>query len=163
MRVRDQYAKSNIVIFNSVERPETLEEIEVKTEFKYLGVELVCERDMFKKQIENMIAKEQRLANVTCSIINKCCNKILIGKTFWKGVVVPAISYASCVIDIGEKYLDKLQLIENDVYRKILGAPKYAPNCTLRGEIGASLMKTRLVECRLQYIRSIQTQSTRKK
>ena len=148
-------AKSNIVIFNSVERPETLEEIEVRTEFKYLGVELVCERDMFRKQIENMIAKAQRLANVTYSIINKCCNKVLIGKTFWKSVVVPAILYASCAINIGEKDIDKLQVIENGVYRKILGAPKYAPNCTLRGEIGASLMKTRIVEGRLQYIRSI--------
>ena len=49
----------------------------------------------------------------------------------------------------------KLQVIENGVYRKMLGAPKYAPNCTLRGEVGASLMATRVMSGRLQYIRSI--------
>ena len=37
-------------------------------------------------------------------------------------------------------------------YRRILGAPTYAPNCTLRGEIGSSLMKSRIVKDHLHYI-----------
>ena len=70
-------------------------------------------------------------------------------------VALPSILYATNVMHIDEKDIERLQVIENGVYRKILGAPKYAPNCTLRGEIRASLMKSRVIEGRLQYIRSI--------
>lgn len=42
------------------------------------------------------------------------------------------------------------------MYRKTLGSPRYAENCTLRGEIGASKMKTRIIEGWLQYIKSIE-------
>ena len=49
----------------------------------------------------------------------------------------------------------QLQVIENGVYRKILGAPKYAPNCTLRGEIGSSLMKSKILKGHLQYARTV--------
>ena len=37
------------------------------------------------------------------------------------------------------------------MYRQILDTPKYAANCTLRGEIGALLMKRRIITGRIQY------------
>ena len=37
------------------------------------------------------------------------------------------------------------------MYRQILGAPKYAASYTLRGEIGASQMKRRIITGRIQY------------
>ena len=36
----------------------------------------------------------------------------------------------------------------------MLGGPRYAPNCTLRGEVGASMMKTKVIKGHLQYIRN---------
>ncbi len=51
-----------------------------------------------------------------------------------------------------ETEIQQLQRIENGVYRQILGAPKYAPTCTLRGEIGASLMKRRIIDGRIPYL-----------
>ena len=36
----------------------------------------------------------------------------------------------------------------------MLGGPRYAPNCTLRGEVGASVMKTKVIKGHLQYIRN---------
>ena len=56
---------------------------------------------------------------------------------------------------ITEEEVKKLQVIENGVFRQIMGAPKYAPNAALRGEVGASLMTTRIKSGRLQYIRGI--------
>ena len=73
----------------------------------------------------------------------------------WKSLVLPSVLYGPNVITLTENDSKKLQVIENGVYRKMLGAPKYAPNCTLRGEVGASLMATRVMSGRLQYIRSI--------
>ena len=56
---------------------------------------------------------------------------------------------------ITEGEIKKLQVIENGVFRQILGAPKYAPNAASRREVGASLMTMRVKTGRLQYTRSI--------
>ena len=46
------------------------------------------------------------------------------------------------------------QICENGVLRQILGAPRYSPICMLRGEVGTSLMKARIMEGHLQFLRS---------
>ena len=50
----------------------------------------------------------------------------------------------------------KLQTKENDSYRTAFGARKGTANAALRGEIGASLMETRLIESRLMLAYSMQ-------
>ena len=50
-----------------------------------------------------------------------------------------------------------LQRLENSVYRTILGAAHYTANATLRGEIGSSLMKRRIINSRFNFIISINT------
>ena len=57
------------------------------------------------------------------------------------------------MINLTEDDIKSLQTIENSVYRAILGAPDYAPNLTLRSEIGASLMKTRIINTRINYMK----------
>ena len=82
-------------------------------------------------------------------------NKLLIGKTYWKSIILPSILYGTNIINLSEDDIKDLQIIENNVYRSILNAPPYAPNVTLRGEIGASLMKKRIIQGRLSYMKSI--------
>ena len=103
-----------------------------------------------------MFEKAQKLANMTYPIIAKSCHKVLIGKTYWKNLAIPAILYGTNIIRLTNTEIKKLQQIENGVYRKILGAAKYAPNCTLRGEIGASSMKARIIKGTLTYIKGIE-------
>ena len=86
-----------------------------------------------------MMENAQKIANNTYSIIARSCNKLMIGKTFWKSVALPSILYGTKVINLTEDEINKLRRIENSVWRQILGAPGYAPICTLRGEIGTSL------------------------
>ena len=50
----------------------------------------------------------------------------------------------------------ELHKIENSVYRCILGAAHYNPNVALRGEIGASLMRKRVINGRINYVKGIQ-------
>ena len=82
------------------------------------------------------------MTNITYSIIEKDCNRLLIGKTYWKSIVLLSILYGVNVINLSEDDIKDLQVFENDVYRTILNAPGYAPN-TLRSEIGSSLGKKR--------------------
>lgn len=138
------------------EQPENIENIKVTEKIKYLGLEIDNKRNYFKSQKKNIMEKAQRLANVTYSVIAKSCNKIIIGKTYWKTLVLPSVLYGTNIINLTETEINKLQRIENGVYRQILGAPKYTACCTLRGEIGASSMKTRMINGRVQFIKNIQ-------
>ena len=147
--------KSHIIIFNMKEQPSSIEDVEVKSSIKYLGIEVENSRNIFKRQKKIMIEKAQKMGNMTYSVIKKSCNKLLIGKTYWKSLALPSILYGTNIMPITEGEINKLQVIENGVFRQMLGAPKYAPNAALRGEVGASLMSTRVITGRLQYVRSI--------
>ena len=149
--------KSNIIIFNMKEKPNEIENIKVTEKIKYLGVTICDKKDCFKVHKEEMLQKAQKLANMTYPIIAKSCNKLLIGKTYWKSIALPSILYGTNVMQLTDTEIGKLQTIENSVYRQILGAPRYAPNATLRGEIGASSMRKRIIESRLKYMKSIET------
>ena len=56
---------------------------------------------------------------MTYSIIKRSVNKMLIGKTFWKNVVLPTILQGVGLMTFTSKEIKKLQVIENGVYRKI--------------------------------------------
>lgn len=94
---------------------------------------------------------------MTYGIICKSANKMLIGKTYWKNVVLPSILQNIGVVSYTNTEIEELQKIENRVYRRILGGIRSTPICVLRGEVGSSMMKTRFIEGKLVYLRSIQT------
>ena len=81
------------------------------------------------------------MANTTYSVIEKGCNKLLIGKNFWKSITLPSLMYGTNIINLTDDNIRELQNIDNIVYICILGAAHYNPNVTFRGEIGASLMR----------------------
>ena len=51
--------------------------------------------------------------------------------------------------------MDRLQKIENEVNRKILGAPNYAQEAALRGKVGASSARNRIREGQWKYLRYV--------
>ena len=118
---------------------------------KYLGIETDNKRNYFKTQ------RDRKMANITYSVIERSCNKLLIGKTFWKSIVLPSSLYGTNIINLTEDNINELQKIENSVCRSILGAIHYSPNVTLRGEIGASLVKKIVINGRINYIKGIQS------
>ena len=76
-----------------------------------------------------------------------------MGKTYWKGVVLPSALYGAEVIDMKGEEIDKLQKAENTAMRRILRAPKWTAQAAIRGEIGISNMKSRIARSRLLYLR----------
>ena len=145
--------KSNTIIFGMRNRPENISGIQVVNEIKYLGITINSGKDCFKRQKEIMIEKASRLANQTYPIISKSCNKVMIGKTYWKSVALPSILHGHNVVEFSKSDILKLQQIENKVYRHILGAPSYAQVSALRGEIGASSMTARIMEGKIKLLK----------
>ena len=131
-----------------------IEGIEIVKNMKYLGVEINDGDDIFEQQKKKMIEKAETIAKNTYSVIEKSCNKILIGKTFWKGVALPSILMGNQVVNLNLTQERELQTIENGVYRKILGGGPAVLE-TMRGDIGASLMESRLMENKILFVKSI--------
>merc|ERR1711874_387796 len=149
--------KSKIMIFKKrgngkigeikkMEEMKEIEGIEVVKSMRYLGVEINDTDDIFKIQKINMQEKAETIAKNTYSVIEKCCNKVLIGKTFWKGVALPSILMGNQVANFNKTQINELQTTENGVYRKILGGVPGTVLETVRGDIGASLMESRIME-----------------
>ena len=85
------------------------------------------------------------VSGVSCGgpVVYRSCDWLLIGKTYWKSVVQPRVLSASSVVVWSRQEKAKLQVVENRVWRQILGAPMYTPVAALQGEIGASTVEGR--------------------
>ena len=155
LEINKEDEKSNVLIFNMEQQPDTIENIKVVDKIKYLGLEIDNKKNYFRTQRQHILEKTRKMANLTYCIIEKSCNKLLIGKTYWKSIILPSIFYGTNIINFSVDDIKDPQIIENNVYRSILNASPYAPNVTLRGEIGASLMKKRIIQRRLSYMKNI--------
>ena len=139
------------------EKYEKISNIEVVEEIKYLGVIVQAKRNVFEGQKNEIMKKIKRLSVMTNSVIEKSCHRVMMGKTYWKGVVLPSALYGAEVIDMKAEEIDKLQKAENTAMRRILKAPKWTAQAAIRGEIGISNMKARIARSRLLYLRRIET------
>ena len=83
------------MIMNAKERVEEIGGIKVVKEMGYLGFTLSDGKDMFKEHKKRKIALAEKLANITYSVTSRSCNRMLVGKTYWKSVALPAILYGS--------------------------------------------------------------------
>ena len=146
--------KSAVMIFNSQEQPDDIANIPVVSQIKYLGVTVANKKKLFKEHTTMMLQKAQKMVNMTYGITQKCCNKLMIGKCYWKCLALPSFLHGASILNLTEREIRQLQICENGVLRQILGAPRYSPICTLRGEVGTSLMKARIMEGHLQFLRS---------
>ena len=59
------------------------------------------------------------------------------------------------VMSLRIKDIDRLQTLENGVYRQLLGGRRGTPIAILRGEVGSSMVRTRVIQARLILVKSI--------
>merc|ERR1711913_279043 len=65
---------------------------------------------------------------------------------------LPAILFGRAVITTSKTSIEKIQRIENKVWRYLLGIGGYSTLEALRGEIGASMAKSRIMQTMLMYV-----------
>ena len=87
---------------------------------------------------------------------------MLIGKTFWKGLALPKLLYATECIPFNQKELDKLQVIDNRAYRAILDVPIFTAAPFLRSEVGASSARSRDIKTKLLFIKHAYSENNNK-
>ena len=122
---------------------------------KYLGIKIDNKKDLFETHRAEILKKANIFSNMMYLITGKCVNRLLMGKAYWKNLVLPTLLYGTGVMSFKADEIKKLQVIEYAAYRRILEARPRTPNCTLRGEIGSSLMITRFMETKLLLTKNI--------
>ena len=91
------------MICNNSGDTKEIEGIAVTEKIKYLGIEIESNRDMYKRQKKIMVEKANRMEPRTHSTIRKSCDKLLIGKSYWKGAVIPTILYGAGLYNMTKK------------------------------------------------------------
>ena len=147
--------KSHHIININKNQINQINNIQVTNKIKYLGINLNEGKNYFKEHKIEKIQKAKELANMIMCVIGRSSNKILIGKTYWKSVALAEVMYGTEVIPLNKKEIEDLQKAENYAYRQMLGAPKYAPICTLKGEIGSSSMISRDITNKLKFMKHL--------
>ena len=110
---------------------------------------------IFKTHKKDLIKKAEIQSYQAEGIIGQSVNRLLIGKTFWKSIATPQFLQNIGIIPFTDKEIQKFQVIENTVFRKLTGGRAMTPIVTLRGDIGASAMKIRFIETKILMIKSI--------
>ena len=73
-------------------------------------------------------------------------------KAIWKLMSIPGILFGRAVLVTPKSYIEKVQRIETKVWRYLLGIGGYSTVESLRGEIGSSMMLTRIMETMLLFV-----------
>merc|ERR1711874_267732 len=109
----------------------------IKNEVKFPGIQIGGKgRDIFQAENKLWIRKAEKKANEIVSQIKKSCDKVIVGKAIWKQMTLPSILFGRAVIAISKTNIEKIQRIENRVWKYLLGIGGYSTVETLRGEIG---------------------------
>ena len=97
---------------------EKISNIEEAEELKYLGLIVQAKSKMFEGQKKEIMKENQRIGHDDKLCHRKSCHRVMTGKTYWKGVVLPKVLYGAEVIDVKGEEIDKLQKTENTAMRK---------------------------------------------
>ena len=112
--LRLHHDKCKIMIINDKNiNIEKICDINVVSHIKYLGLIIDNDRKCFKTQKKKIFKQGTRLSNQIFSVLGNCSNKMLIGKTFWKGLALPSLLYGSETIPFNKGEIEKLQKFDN--------------------------------------------------
>ena len=99
--------KSKILIFNCKDKVEEIQGIQTTKEITYLGLTITKNRDCFNKQKQYNKDEATKYSNIIPAIIYINCNRLLIGKTYWK------MPYGSEILNYIKTDIETLYQSEN--------------------------------------------------
>ena len=148
--------KSNCVMFNVEREIQEIEGVKTSERVKYLGVEIQGKRNLFERRRGEMVSRAKSLSTLTYSVVARSCHKVIVGKSFWKNVVLPRIMFAAEVVNLRKVDKEEIQKQENAAMRRMLEAPGTVAVAGMRGEVGIGTVESRIARSRIQYMRKVQ-------
>jgi hypothetical protein len=153
-RVNFSAEKSQVLVVNAGVEDEdewTLggRNISRTNEYKYLGIwmdENGCERSKRDK-----MAKAQQWYGRLGSVAKMRANKYEVVRGLWKGMAVPSLMYGMNVMTMSASECNKLEVCQNRVGRVALGANRYVGVEAIRGDMGWSTFRERVMKSGMNY------------
>merc|ERR1711875_143339 len=148
--------KTKIMRLKGYRKFEEIKGYEMVTEATYLGTKIGGKgRDIFKKENEDLLEKADKKVNMVMAEVQKSADKVIVGKAIWKLVTMPSILFGRAVVPTSKTMANALQRKENRIWRYLMGIGGYSTVAALRGEMGSSMVRSRIMETTLQYVRSV--------
>ena len=145
--------KTNILQVRGTKDIKEIGDYSVEEEVQYLGINIGGSgRDIFRAEKIIWLEKAKKKANEVISQVKKSFDKVVVGKAICKLMMVPGLLFGKAVVVIAKTTIEKIQRIENRVWKYLLGLGGYTTVESLRGEIGASMMLTGIMETMLLYV-----------
>merc|ERR1712033_49773 len=148
--------KTKIIKIRGKEDNYKIDEYELVQEAEYLGITVIGGkgREIYQKENVKIIDKSKKQVGTIMGNVRKSADKAVVGKAMWKQKSLPAILYGRAILPTPKKCRKRIQEDENRVWKHVLGVGGYSTVAALRGEMGSSLMLTRIMNNTLQYVRS---------
>ena len=134
--------------------------LEIMDHYKYLGITFCQDQKSYLKEHQKLLVeKGWRLFGGLKHKIRGSYNRFVVGKTLWKSVAVPALTYGTDALVISDPTLSKLNTIQNAVGRFIIGANRHCAIEALNSDVGWSIFHARdagnkliRYKCRIQSV-----------
>ena len=164
LRVTFNIKKSKIMIMGQIHgderwylgqediREEVDRKLEEVDDYKYLGVTLRGTGNCFTKQAQNMENKAKQVAGGIKKMARGSCNMAFVGRIAWETLARPAIIYGCEIIHLREKDTEKLEIIQRDIARTLLGVPPKTSGVAVLGEMGWWSLKDHMAQRKLGYL-----------
>ena len=135
-----QNQRSGNHLYNNDNITGKIEGIEIVSEINYLGIKINDDRDIFKNQKKLIVERLKKYKLITNKVIETSCNRLMLGKLYWKQIIMTKVLYGIGLMNINKKEVNEIQKIENETYTMILRAREKTPLAALRRETGSSLV-----------------------
>ena len=128
------------------------EVIPLEHEYKYLGITLCDGSNYLVKQEQIWISESKRALHQMQATLLWSSNRFELGKTFWKAVAVPKLTYTNAVTTVTAKTCDELEKNQRRAARWALGIQGWkVANEFLEGELNWTSFEAREAKSKLKY------------
>ena len=124
------------------ERQTHIGKFKIEKETKYLGIQMGGKGNIFAAENKLWIQKAEKKAAELIREVRKSCDIVIVGKAIWKMKHIPAILYGRTVVPTSDTNIEKLQRMDNKVWKFLLSIGGYSMVEALRGKIGAFMEKS---------------------
>ena len=108
--------KTNVIVVRGKCEKDRIGKYKIVKETKYLGIQMGGHgRDIFAAENKLLIQKAEKKASELIREIKCSCDMVLVGRSVWKTMNLPAILYGRAVVPTSETNIIKLQRVENRV------------------------------------------------
>ena len=103
---------------------------------RYLGILFRGKHSTFKDQAAKMRNTAKRMSWFVYSLANKTHNPAYYGGLLWKIYALPAITFGLEVIDISNEAIQTVEVIQRELARRLMRAPRHTHNAIALKECG---------------------------